>query len=188
MSGSYRVDVGSQSIELPIVELPGGVTIALLMTIDEDISFIDTAGRELAEALRDTQPDIIVTAATLGIPVAIEVARALGHERYIVLQKSKKYHLRSSPTVEYTSITTAASQQLTIDERHVHLVRGRRVAFVDDVISSGSSARAALQLIADQGGEIVAVGALLTEGDEWRETLGDYAPLVRALGELPLNP
>jgi orotate phosphoribosyltransferase len=44
-------------------------------------------------------------------------------------------------------------------------VRGERVAVVDDVISAGSSVRAAIAALADDGAAIAAVGALLVFGD-----------------------
>jgi orotate phosphoribosyltransferase len=44
-------------------------------------------------------------------------------------------------------------------------VRGERVAVVDDVISAGSSVRAAIAALIDAGGSVAAVGALLVLGD-----------------------
>ena len=187
MNDTWSATVGTQRIELPIVEIPGGA-IALFMSIDVPIAFLDRACLELAEALRPSGAELVVTAATLGIPIAVGVARALGHERYLALQKSRKWHLRDSPSVPVDSVTTVATQTLTLDERFTPLVRGRAVAFVDDVVSSGSSTAAALELLRAQGADVVAVGALFTEGDAWRARLGDDADLVTALGELPPDP
>jgi orotate phosphoribosyltransferase len=44
-------------------------------------------------------------------------------------------------------------------------VRGQRVAVVDDVISAGSSVRAAVAALIDGGASVAAVGALLVLGD-----------------------
>ena len=156
------------------------------MTIDHGVHFIDTAGRELAELLRDTQPDIVVSAATLGIPVALEVSRHLGLDDYLILQKSPKVHLRDALRESVTSITSDGGQVFLLDRARIDAVRGRRVVFVDDVVSTGSSTAAALRLLDRAGAEVVGIGALLTEGDGWREALGDRADLVRALGSIPL--
>lgn len=188
MNGTWTATVGTQRIDLPIIEIADGGTIALFMSIDVPIAFLDRASLELAEALRPSRPELVVTAATLGIPIAVGVARALGHERYLALQKSRKWHLRDSPSVSVNSITTVVPQTLTLDERFTPLVRGRRVAFVDDVVSSGSSVAAALELLRAQGADVVAIGALFTEGEAWRARLGDDVRHVTALGELPLNP
>lgn len=57
---------------------------------------------------------------------------------------------------------------------------------MDDVISTGASAVAALRLLRQAGADIVAIGALLTESGAWRGALGPDAPLVHALGQIPL--
>jgi hypothetical protein len=50
------------------------------------VAFSETAGKEPAEALVDARPECVVSAATLGIPVAIEVSRAIGIDHYLILQ------------------------------------------------------------------------------------------------------
>ena len=65
-------------------------------------------------------------------------------------------------------------------------VAGRRVALVDDVVSSGASITAALSLLRTAGASVVSVGALLTEGIAWRDALGADASLVHALGTIPM--
>jgi adenine/guanine phosphoribosyltransferase-like PRPP-binding protein len=58
------------------------------MSVDMPLSFIDQAGKELAEMLRPYEPQVSVTASTLGIPVAwATAARALGLGTIIVLHK-----------------------------------------------------------------------------------------------------
>ena len=78
--GIYTTTVGSQTVQLPLVPLTDDVTIALLICVDLGVSFAETAGRELAELMRPARPEIVVSVATMGIPLAIEASRALGHE------------------------------------------------------------------------------------------------------------
>jgi adenine phosphoribosyltransferase len=75
---------------------------------------------------------------------------------------------------------------LLFDRARVPVASGRRVALVDDVISTGASVKAALSLLRGVGAQPVAVGALLTEAQAWRSTLGQDADLVRSLGSIPL--
>jgi adenine phosphoribosyltransferase len=173
-------------VELPIIPLDQERAIALMMTIDLGVQFTTRASAELARAVAPARPDRIVSVATLGIPVAFEVSRRLGLDDYLILQKSPKIHLRDCLRQPVSSITSAGQQHLLLDRRRIGAVRGRRVAFVDDVISTGASAVAALRLLRQAGAEIVAIGALLTESDAWKPALGPDADLVRALGQLPL--
>jgi len=184
-SSTVMVALGSQRVELPLVPVSDELTIALFMTIDTRVSVLATACRELAEVLRDLEPEVIATAATLGIPVAIEVARALGLEDVVVLQKSNKVHLAQSPAIEVNSITTSGQQRLILDRNRVHLIDGKRVLFIDDVVSTGSSVAAAVRLLRESGADIVGIGALFTESEAWRDRLGEDARLVRALSALP---
>lgn len=183
---TYTATVGSQSAELPVVQITPGLAIALLICVDHGVAFSERAGRELAELLAPAEPEVVVSVATMGIPLAIEVTRALGLDDYVILHKTPKIHLGDTYVEPVRSITTGSDQTLRLDPARTSSVRGRRVAVVDDVISTGGSLSAALNLLRRVGAEPVVVGAFLTEGQQWRETLGDDAGLVRVLGKIPL--
>jgi adenine/guanine phosphoribosyltransferase-like PRPP-binding protein len=182
---AYRVEIGSQVIGLPLIEVGGDRAISLLMTIDRGVGFLATAGAELAELLRPDQPEVVASAATLGIPVAIEVSRALGLDDYVILQKTPKVHLGDALSEPVRSVTTATPQRLLLDRARLGALAGRRVAFVDDVVATGSSLAAGLRLLRAGGAEVVSIGVLLTEGGAWRKVLGADADLVHSLGRIP---
>ncbi|HEX3796426.1 MAG TPA: phosphoribosyltransferase family protein [Acidimicrobiales bacterium] len=183
---TYSTTVGSQAVELPLVSLADDLTIALLICVDLGVAFAEVAGRELAELMRPAQPDIVVSVATMGIPLAIESTRALGLNDYVILHKTPKIHLGETWSEPVHSITTDKMQRLRMDPARVSAVRGKRVAVVDDVISTGASTLAALRLVRRIGAEPVVIGTLMTEGSGWREALGADADNVRSLGAMPL--
>jgi adenine/guanine phosphoribosyltransferase-like PRPP-binding protein len=188
MSGpdTFRVDVGTQSVELPLVPVADDLTIALLICVDHGVAFAEVAGLELSALVAPFRPDIVVSVATMGIPLAIEVSRSLGLDDYVILHKTPKIHLGESLAEPVLSITTGSPQMLRMDPARVDSVRGRRVAVIDDVVSTGASCAAALALVRRAGGEPVVVGALVTEGSGWRDALGADADNVRALGSMPV--
>jgi adenine/guanine phosphoribosyltransferase-like PRPP-binding protein len=163
-----------------------GLAIALLMTVDMGVQFMTVAGYDLARMLAPAQPECIVSMATLGIPVAVEVSRSLGLDDYLILQKTPKIHLGDALRVPVEAITTASTQHLLLDRARIGAVQGRRVALVDDVISSGASMGAGLRLLDEAGADVVAIGSLLSEGQAWRSVLGERADLVHSLGRIPL--
>lgn len=183
---SYHVAIGSQAVDLPLVALSDSLTLALLITVDMGVEFMRTAGEELADVLRPFDVDIVATVATMGIPVAIEVSRALGLDQYVILHKTPKIHLADAVSEPVRSITTNADQRLLFDRARIADVAGKRVAIVDDVVSTGASTGAALRLLRSVGANVVAIGTLVTEAAVWKQSLGDDASLVQALGALPI--
>ena len=75
-------------------------------------------------------------------------------------------------------LLAAAAQLLVLDGFDVEKIRGKKVAIVDDVVSSGGTLHSLRQIIEEVGGEVAAVVAVFTEGQE--------RPEVTALGHLPL--
>ncbi|MDE3064621.1 MAG: adenine phosphoribosyltransferase [Acidobacteriota bacterium] len=182
----YPVEVGSQRVELPVVALNDGLSLALLITVDMGVAFMDVAGRDLAQLIAPYDVDIVATVATMGIPLCVEVTRHLGLDQYVILHKTPKIHLADAVSEPVRSITTDADQRLLFDRARVKDVAGRRVAIVDDVISTGASTGAALRLLRRVGAEVVVIGTLVTEASLWRENLGADAALVHALGHIPV--
>jgi adenine/guanine phosphoribosyltransferase-like PRPP-binding protein len=183
---TYSVEIGTQRVELPIVSLSETLALALLITVDMGVEFMSRAGEELADVLRPYDVDIVATVATMGIPVAVEVTRHLGLDQYVILHKTPKIHLADAVFEPVRSITTDADQRLLFDRARIKDVDAKRVAIVDDVISTGASTGAALRLLRSIGANIVAIGTLVTEASLWRTSLGEDASKVRALGSIPV--
>jgi adenine/guanine phosphoribosyltransferase-like PRPP-binding protein len=182
---TYIVDIAGEPVTLPIVPINDKLAISLLMVIDMGVRFGERIGKALAQKLGPLKPDIVVGAATLGIPVVIEVSRALGLDQYVIAQKSPKIHLGDALVEELQSVTSSGKQRLMLDRRAVPLLAKRRVVVVDDVVATGSSLAATFALARAAGAEIVGAGVILTEGHEWNKTLGADARLVQGLGHIP---
>ena len=183
---TFSVEIGTQHVELPIVSLSDQLALALLITVDMGVEFMFQAGAELADIIRPYEVDIVATVATMGIPLVVEVTRHLGLDQYVILHKTPKIHLADAVSEPVRSITTDAEQRLLFDRARIKDVKGKRVAIVDDVISTGASTGAALRLLRGVGADIVTIGTLVTEASLWRDALGPDAKMVRALGSIPV--
>ena len=181
----WTVDVAGRKVDLPIVPINPNFAISLMMVIDLGVRFGEHAGKALAEKLAPLKPDVIVGAATLGIPVAIEVSRALGLDDYVILQKSPKIHLGDALVQTISSITSKGEQRLLLDRQAIPLLKGKRVVVVDDVVASGSSLKGSIELVRKAGGDVVGIGVILTEAKDWQETLGDDVKLLHSLAHIP---
>lgn len=181
----WTVDVAGFAVDLPIVAIKPDFAISLMMVIDLGVRFGEHVGKALADKLAPLKPDVIVGAATLGIPVAIEVSRALGLDGYVILQKSPKIHLGDALVQTISSITSKGEQRLLLDRQAIPLLKGRRVVVVDDVVASGSSLKGSVELVRKAGGDVVGIGVILTEARDWQEKLGLDAALVHSLAHIP---
>lgn len=181
----HSVKIAGETFRLPIMQLSERRAIALLMVIDMGVRFGDMVGKAIAKHFMNPKPDIVVGSATLGIPIAIEVSRRLGKDRYVILQKSPKFHLADAMVEEVRSVTTAVPQRLLLDRRCIELLQGKRVLIVDDVVATGSSMAAAIRLVRRSGAEVMGAGVILTEGHSWRAALGRDAELVTSIGHVP---
>jgi len=98
----------------------------------------------------------------MGIPVAVEVTRHLGLDQYVILHKTPKIHLADAVSEKRAVDHDRRRAAATFDRARIKDVDGKRVAIVDDVISTGASTGAALRLLRGVGAEIVVIGTLVT--------------------------
>nr|WP_295886930.1 phosphoribosyltransferase [uncultured Devosia sp.] len=172
-----------RQVLLPIRILPGDGTTAVASLIINQASFAleDALAETMAALLRPCVPDVIVGVPTLGLPLASNVARRLGHSRMVALGTSRKFWYRQDLSAPMSSITSPDQQKtIYLDPRSLPLLAGRRVAVVDDVISSGTSMTAVLTLLERAGVEPVTIAAAMLQGVKWRATLARWQDRIVA--------
>lgn len=158
----YPMTIAGINRELPICPLNDNLSIA---------GFVIFGDPELttacADALLKAAPeyDYIITAEAKGIPLAHEMARLAGNQKYFVARKKAKAYMTGVFEVKVHSITTAGEQSLFLDKEDAELMKGARILIVDDVISTGESLRAVEELVNSAEGKIVGKLAILAEGD-----------------------
>ncbi|SES40956.1 phosphoribosyltransferase [Rhizobium sp. NFR03] len=167
---------------LPIRPLADGRhALASLIINQASFTVQDALAGQLADLLAPFAPDIVVGLPTLGLTLAGAAARMLGHSRYVPLGTSRKFWYRDDLSEPMSSITTPGiEKRLYLDPRMLALLEGRRVVLVDDVISSGTSIRAGLSLLARVNVKPVAVGAAMLQSRRWDVALADAGEDIRA--------
>lgn len=173
---------GSQLL-LPIRILPGDGSAAVASLIINQASFAveDGLAKAMAELVRPYAPDVILGVPTLGLPLASNVARRLGHSRMVALGTSRKFWYRDELSAPMSSITSPGQQKtIFLDPRSLPLLVGRRVAVVDDVISSGTSMAAVLTLLERAGIVPVVIAAAMLQGGKWRAGLARWQDRIVA--------
>ncbi len=158
----YKMNIAGVERALPLCPLNDKLQIgAFVMFGDVELTIA------CAKALLDKVPeyDVLITAESKGIPLAYEMARQRGGERYLLARKASKLYMRDVIKCEVQSITTVAKQTLYLDGYDAEYMKGKRVLIVDDVISTGESLNALVKLVEMAGGNIVGMATVLAEGN-----------------------
>ncbi|MDR1674319.1 MAG: adenine phosphoribosyltransferase [Oscillospiraceae bacterium] len=158
---SYTLNIAGLTRELPLCSVNESLDIAAFIMFSDVELTVETSKALLAKC---PECDVILTAETKGIPLAYEMARQSGAD-YAVARKSVKLYMRNPVSVEVKSITTFNTQRLYLDDSTVSLIKGRRVLLLDDVISTGASVSALMELTKMASGTAVGIAAALAEGD-----------------------
>lgn len=161
MSKTYKINVAGVTRELPIVKINEDLSIASFVILG-DTELVCMAAPELVKKL--PQVDVLITAEAKGIPLVFEISRLLNMKNYIVARKSIKPYMDNPLINEVESITTQKKQLLCLDEKDAAFLKGKRVAIIDDVISTGDSIQAVESLVQKAGGNVIAKAAILAEG------------------------
>jgi adenine phosphoribosyltransferase len=177
-SETYTVEIAGLKRDLRLFEIKPGLKIAILNILG-DTELVQACAKELAQKLKDTEYDLLITAEAKSIPLA----HALSVETrkpYVVLRKSYKPYMGDALRAETLSITTGQPQTLILDEKDVESIQGKKVVIVDDVISTGSTLQGMRMILDKAGASVAAQAAIMTEGDraQWMHIL--------SLGHLPL--
>ena len=174
---TYTVEIAGLTRCLPLFEVAPGVRIAIFNMLGDTIVVKATAAA-LAERLRKSDAEVLVTAEAKGIPLIYEMSALMGLP-YIVLRKSYKSYMGEAISAETVSITTGKPQTLYLDEKDKTFIQGKKVVLVDDVISTGSTLMGMENVVGKAGGEVTQIAAVFTEGD------ADWSHII-ALGNLPV--
>ena len=157
----YRMKVAGLERDLPICPVTDTLYIAGFVIFgDQELTV--ACARDLLS--RAPEYDYIITAEAKGIPLAHEMARLAGDEKYFVARKGTKVYMQDVLEIEVQSITTKSVQRLFLDGNDAALMKGKRILLVDDVISTGESLHALEQLVVKAGGIVCGRMAILAEG------------------------
>ena len=158
----HRMQVAGLWRELPICKVSDDLYIAGFVIFgDQELTV--ACARELLK--KAPAYDYIITAEAKGIPLAHEMARQTGAQKYFLARKSPKLYMTGVFESSVRSITTAKEQKLYLDVADAELMEGKRILIVDDVISTGESLTALETLVEKAGGIIAGRMAVLAEGD-----------------------
>jgi adenine phosphoribosyltransferase len=130
---------------------------------------------------KNNPPQVLITAEAKAIGLVQEMARNLWHDKYIILRKSRKSYMKNPVSFESESITSGKNTYW-LEQQDIDYIKNKSVVLVDDVLSTGGTAKAFFEIIKGVNCEIKAFCTALTEDKEWKEING--VPVI-SCGHIP---
>lgn len=180
----HTMTIAGLERQLPICRVTDDLYIGAFV-IFGDCELTEACARELLA--KAPEYDYIITAESKGIPLAYEMARQTGDEKWLLARKAPKLYMTDVFGVEVKSITTSNVQHLYLDGEDKALMNGKKILIVDDVISTGESLKALEELVKQAGGIIAGKMTILAEGDaQERDDIVylEKLPLFNSKGEI----
>jgi adenine phosphoribosyltransferase len=183
---SYSVGLAAGlTADLPLIRDPATDFAFYSFNMMGKASWCEKTALELLNRLKlrlDAVPEVFVTAEAKAIALTQELARNLRHDRYVVLRKSRKSYMQAPVSFRGDSITSG-EQEYWVEQTDLDYLQDKRVVLVDDVVSTGGTAKTFLKVIGLVRCRLEAFCCVLTEGTPWTEFEG--VPVV-SLGHIPL--
>lgn len=175
---------------LPLRQLPvGDRAVASLIANQAAHVVIVALADAMAELARTFSADVVVGLPTLGFAFADRVAERLGHPRFVPLGYSRKFWYDDALSQAVQSITSPEpGKLLRFDPNMLPLLDHRRIVLVDDAISTGATAVAAVKLLRRIGAEVAGIVVAMKQTNRWQAEMATLSapPAVRAVYGCPL--
>jgi len=158
--------------KLPLTFISSDKQIATF-TIVGDVEITEKAGELLSQKLeeRNIVPDCFVGPGTNILCFVHHMAKRYGHLRYVVLRKSILNYM-TSPEVQLPwRDAPKHAKKLVINGPDIEFLKGKKVALLDDVVSTGVTMDMMAHLLEKHGATVVARCALFKQGDRYRKDL-----------------
>ena len=145
----------AQKLNSPGRVLPGGFVYMADILAQPEI--VERMGMIIASHFYRTEPDVVLTMETKGIPIAMMTARALGVPMVIVRRDSKVYE-GPAVNINYLSGSGGRVETMSLSRRAVK--EGQRALIVDDFMRAGGTARGMVDMMREFSVTVVGVCVL----------------------------
>lgn len=139
-------------------------------SIISDLSILQQAAQSVFYRFAGRRITKVLTAAVDGIPLATIVAEALG-VNLVIAKNSKEIGVRTFHEESYIPGDSALIMSLYIPRDLIR--RGDSVLIVDDVVKTGETHRALVNLVAKARAEVAGIFVLIAVGASWKTKLRD---------------
>ena len=159
MEDFYKVIIGKCKRQLPLVKTDKVAYYSFNMLGDTELNV--EAAKEISDKIKDSE--VIVTIESKAIALVQEISSILKQSRYVVARKTQKSYMKNSVSVSGNTIISGENNYY-IDGNDAEYLKGKRIALVDDVISTCGTIDAIYRLLKKCDLEIYKIACVLCEG------------------------
>jgi adenine phosphoribosyltransferase len=153
-SRTTRMDLKQHIRSIPDFPKPGILFYDISTLLAHPKAWQTTVHR-LAEVLHPRQPDLLVGIESRGFLVAAPLAYELGRGFAMVRKQGKL----PGPTARFTYSLEYGTDTIEIQEDAIK--PGQRIVVLDDLLATGGTMQAAINLVRQRGGEVTAAACII---------------------------
>ncbi len=150
MARTITIDIAGYKTEAPIVK-SGYSDETVVMSLNGNQELTEHCAVSLLPYLEGC--DVILTTESKGLALGNSLSRLLGLPRFAVAKKSHHIYLLEGLAISIRT-KTGRIQNIRLDQKDVDLLRGKKVAIVDPVMSTGATLAGMEKLVTKAGGTV----------------------------------
>ena len=150
--------------KLPLIKV-GRKTHIASFSILGDVELVNKLARKMARDLKKYNFDYLVGPEVKVVPLIQKIAEILKHERFMICRKSVKSYMNSPIIVKPLSHFPKHAKPLVLNGPDAILLKNKKVAIVDDVVSTGVTMRMISHLMKKVGAEVVVYSTAIKQGE-----------------------
>ncbi len=177
MTDFYELEICGLKRKLPIKAI-GKRTKLANFNILGDVELVKKLADALVERLKKYQFDYLVGPEVKVVPLLYELAKKLDHQQYVVCRKTIKPYMVSPVVLKPLSYFPKHIKSLVIDGRDRQLLSDKKVAIVDDVVSTGVTMRMMKKLMERIGAKVVVCAAVIRQGEKQFDEIKNFIYLA----------
>ncbi|OGM01870.1 hypothetical protein A2115_00265 [Candidatus Woesebacteria bacterium GWA1_41_8] len=181
MTDFYPITLCGLKRKLPLIPISKNTKIASFNILG-DAELTQKVALELSKKLKKIEFDYLVGPEVKVVPLIYELAKRLGHKKYVICRKSVKPYMTSPSILKPLSHFPKHVRPLVINGEDKIMLSGKKVVIVDDVVSTGVTIRMIKYLMDKIGAKVVATVAVIRQGEKQFDEMENFIYLA----ELPL--
>lgn len=177
----YKLEICGLKRKLPLTAISPNTKLASFNILG-DVDLVSKTAQALKKKIKKYDFDYLVGPEVKVVPLIQKLAELMGHKEYIICRKSIKPYMVKPITLKPLPHFPKHVKKLVINGIKAEKLKGKKVAVVDDVVSTGVTMRMIDKLMEKIGAEVVLHGSVIRQTKNQFDEIKNFIYLA----ELPI--